>query len=256
MLEGKLEQASLFKKVVEAVRELVQDCNFDCTENGLALQAMDTSHVSLVSLLLTADGFSEYRCDRNLALGINLVSLTKILRCGNNEDILTLEAGDSADSLVVRFENTQQDRMSEYALKLMDIDQEHLGIPETEYAASITMPSTEFQRICRDMQSISESITIDCTKGGVRFTCEGDIGNGSVTLKPNSSADKPELCTKIDLSEPVSLTLSTKYLLNFCKATGLSQQVTLKLADENPILVEYPLSAGHLRFYLAPKLDE
>ncbi|KAK9450397.1 proliferating cell nuclear antigen, N-terminal domain-containing protein [Limtongia smithiae] len=256
MLECKLEQAALFKKIVEAIKEQVTDCNFDCSEHGLALQAMDTSHVSLVSLLLGSDGFSEYRCDRNITLGINLGSLTKILRCGNNEDILTLEATDSPDTLVVRFENTQADRMSEYALKLMDIDQEHLGIPETDYAATVTLPSAEFQRICRDMQTLSESITIQCTKAGVKFSCDGDIGSGSVTLKPNASADKPELATKIELSEPVSLTLSTKFLLNFCKATGLSNVVTLKLADENPILVEYPLASGHLRFYLAPKLEE
>ncbi|KAK7205611.1 proliferating cell nuclear antigen [Myxozyma melibiosi] len=256
MLEGKLEQASLFKKLVDAAKELVQDCNFDCSETGIALEAMDTSHVSLISLELNADGFSEYRCDRNITLGLNLTSLTKILRCGNNEDMLTLEAQEKPDSLIIRFENTQQDRMSEYALKLMDIDQEHLGIPETEYAATVTMPSTEFQRICRDMYAISESITIECTKAGVKFSCEGDIGNGSVTLKPSASADKPEHATKIELSEPVSLTLSTKYLLNFCKATGLSDTVTLKMADENPVLVEYPLSSGHLRFYLAPKLDD
>jgi proliferating cell nuclear antigen len=31
----------------------------------------------------------------------------------------------------------------------MDIDSEQLGIPDTEYAATVKMPSAEFQRICR-----------------------------------------------------------------------------------------------------------
>jgi proliferating cell nuclear antigen len=39
----------------------------------------------------------------------------------------------------------------------MDIDQEHLAIPETEYAATVEMPSMEFQRICRDLNALSES---------------------------------------------------------------------------------------------------
>ena len=39
----------------------------------------------------------------------------------------------------------------------MDIDQEHLAIPETEYAATVEMPSSEFQRICRDLNALSES---------------------------------------------------------------------------------------------------
>jgi len=118
---------------------------------------MDNSHVALVSMLLKSEGFSPYRLDRNIALGINLTSLTKVLRCAQNEDILTLKAEDAPDTLSLIFENAENDRISEYELKLMDIDQEHLGIPETEYAAAISMPSVEFQRICRDLIQLSDS---------------------------------------------------------------------------------------------------
>ena len=120
---------------------------------------MDNSHVALVSMLLAANSFSPFRCDRNIALGINLTSLTKVLRCAQNEDILTLKAEDTPDVVNLVFESAETDRISEYDIKLMDIDQEHLGIPETQYAATITMPSTEFQRICRDLNALSESGT-------------------------------------------------------------------------------------------------
>lgn len=80
MLEARLEQADLLKKIVDAIKDLVQDCNFDCNDSGVALQAMDNSHVALVSMMLKAESFSPYRCDRNLALGLNLGSLTKVLR--------------------------------------------------------------------------------------------------------------------------------------------------------------------------------
>lgn len=39
----------------------------------------------------------------------------------------------------------------------MDIDSEHLGIPETTYEAVISMSSVRFQEICRDLQGLSES---------------------------------------------------------------------------------------------------
>lgn len=39
----------------------------------------------------------------------------------------------------------------------MDIDGEHLAIPETEYKCVVTMPSGEFQRICRDMATIGDT---------------------------------------------------------------------------------------------------
>ena len=144
-------------QVVDAIKDLVQDCNFDCNDSGIALQAMDNSHVALVSMMLRAEGFSPFRCDRNIALGINLTSLTKVLRAAQNEDILTLKAEDAPDVVNLVFESSETDRLSEYDLKLMDIDQEHLGIPDTEYAATIEMPSSEFQRICRDLIAMSES---------------------------------------------------------------------------------------------------
>lgn len=57
------------------------------------------------------------------------------------------------------------------------------------------------------------------------------------------------------MSEPVALTFSLKYLVNFCKASGLSDRVKLCLSDEVPLLVEYALSNNsYLRFYLAPKV--
>lgn len=147
----------ILSQVVDAIKDLVKDCNFDCNDSGIALQAMDNSHVALVSMLLRAEGFSPYRCDRNIALGINLDSLTKVLRAAQNEDILTLKAEDAPDAVNLMFESAETDRLSEYDLKLMDIDQEHLAIPETEYAATVEMPSSEFQRICRDLSALSES---------------------------------------------------------------------------------------------------
>ncbi|PNY28165.1 Proliferating cell nuclear antigen [Tolypocladium capitatum] len=257
MLEARLEQANILKKVVDAIKDLVQDCNFDCNDSGIALQAMDNSHVALVSMMLKAEAFSPYRCDRNIALGVNLTSLTKVLRAAQNEDMLTLKAEDAPDVLNLVFESSENDRISEYDLKLMDIDQEHLGIPETEYASSITMPASEFRRICTDLAAMSESVSIEANKDGVKFASNGDIGNGSVTLRSHTNVEKPELNVDIELTEPVSLTFSLKYLVNFCKAAALSNQVKICLSSEVPLLVEYNLSgSSYLRFYLAPKIGD
>lgn len=67
--------------------------------------------------------------------------------------------------------------------------------------------------------------------------------------------EKPAEAVEIELSEPVSLTFSLKYLVNFCKASSLSPTVKISLSNEVPLLVEYPLAgSSYLRFYLAPKV--
>ena len=98
-------------------------------------------------------------------------------------------------------------------------------------------------------------MAIEATKEGVKFACQGDIGSGAVTLRSHTDVDHPEKNVNIELSEPVALTFSLKYLVNFCKATGLSSSVKLCLSNEVPLLVEYELqSSSWLRFYLAPKV--
>lgn len=72
MFEARLLQGSLLKKVLEALKDLLNEAAWDCSDAGIQLQAMDNSHVSLVSLSLRAEGFDKYRCDRNLSMGMNL----------------------------------------------------------------------------------------------------------------------------------------------------------------------------------------
>jgi len=51
-------------------------------------------------------------------------------------------------------------------------------LQETDYSCVIKLPSTEFQRICRDLSQIGESVVICCTKEGVKFSASGDLGTG------------------------------------------------------------------------------
>jgi proliferating cell nuclear antigen len=69
---------------------------------------MDSSHVSLVSLLLSGDGLENYRCDNNMSLGINIASMTKILKTADNSDVASMEAEQSDDVVLFKFENTSK----------------------------------------------------------------------------------------------------------------------------------------------------
>jgi proliferating cell nuclear antigen len=83
---------------------------------------------------------------------------------------------------------TDSDRIAEYDMKLMDIDSDTLGIPDTEYDARVTMPSSEFTRIVRDLSQLGESVRIEVSKEGVRFASEGEAANGSVLLRQAEGA--------------------------------------------------------------------
>ncbi len=72
MFEARLIQGSILKKILDAIKDLVTEASWDCSPSGMSLQAMDTSHVSLVAVNLNSDGFDKYRCDRSTTLGMSL----------------------------------------------------------------------------------------------------------------------------------------------------------------------------------------
>jgi len=55
--------------------------------------------------------------------------MVKIMKCCSNDDVMTIKAQDNADILTIMFETSNQEKMSDYEMKLMNLDQEHLGIP-------------------------------------------------------------------------------------------------------------------------------
>lgn len=259
MFEARLSSASVLKKIVDAVKDLVTEGNLDATGTGITLQAMDSSHVSLVALKLDSDGFEHYRCDRNVSLGLNFASLAKMLKCAGNDDVLTFKAEDGGDVCTFLFESTGQDRLSEFELKMMDIDCERLGIPPEEYHSTVKMPSNEFQRICRDLAVLGDTAVIKVSKAGIKFSVSGDVGTGSITHKHGAgvSSEKPEEGVYVACEEPVELTFALRYLNFFAKATPLSPVVTLSMSADVPLAVEYEVAEmGHVRFYLAPKIDD
>jgi proliferating cell nuclear antigen len=258
MFEARMTEGGMLKKITEAMKDLVTEANFDCSTTGISLQAMDSSHVSLVALLLRADGFDHFRCDRNVSLGINLANMGKVLKCCNNDDTLTLKADEGNDSMTFMFENQNADRISDFELKLMDIDSEHLGIPDTDYKSTIKLPANEFQRICRDLSILGDTVTIAVGKDGVKFSVTGEMGSGNMTIRQNTSVDtKEDEQVTIEMEEPVTLNFALRYLNFFTKATPLSGSVVLCLSKDVPLVVEYRMEdLGHIRFYLAPKIED
>merc|ERR1712111_274679 len=96
-----------------------------------------------------------------------------------------------ADIVSFQCESGDDDRISDFDLKLMQIESEHMEIPEQHYKVIAKLPSGEFQKICRDLKEFGETMQVSASKEGIKFSVAGDVGNGNVMLKPRD-ADKVE----------------------------------------------------------------
>lgn len=63
--------------------------------------------------------------------------MTKIFKCAGNDDTVTMKAQDDADTVTFMFESKNREKISDYEMKLMNLDQEHLGIPVSIFACFV-----------------------------------------------------------------------------------------------------------------------
>jgi proliferating cell nuclear antigen len=261
MFEARISRGRDFKRLIDAISQLTVNANFDCSSDGVSLQALDSSNVAMVVVELKAEGFEYYRADRSVSLGINLASMSKVLKWCGDDDMLTIKADEaSGDEVTLMFESPNQTRVSMFNLKLMDIDVERMEIPETEHHCVVRMASTEFKRIISEISILGHTVRISASKDGVRFSVNGDSGTGSIVCKKNEAVDSDEeQQIRITRKEDVSLSLALKYLSSFTKATPLSRSVTLRMNPDKPLVVEYDIFGdlnGYVRYYLGPKMDD
>merc|ERR1712194_797319 len=80
-----------------------------------------------------------------------------------------------------------------------------------------------------DLKEFGETMQIQASKDGIRFSVAGDVGTGNVVLKPRES-EKPEERVSLTVQEAVTATFALRYLVTFAKAAPLCSTVELGLA--------------------------
>jgi proliferating cell nuclear antigen len=164
---------------------------------------MDGSHVALVSLSLSMEGFEKYRADTNMVLGVNIELLAKVMKLADATDSITLMADENPTHLKLIFENEKQERTTEFTLNLISLDVEHLAIPETEYSSVITLNASEFTKICKELYSLNETMTLTTHPDYVIFAVESEAGSGSIKLGSKNGGNSDDHTT-IEVSEGVT----------------------------------------------------
>ena len=253
MFHAQISKALIFKKVIESIRELVTDVNMEVSQDGISLQALVASHVALVTFHLRADKFEEFHCTDSQVLGISIANLSKILKCADNDDRVTIDAENPASKVKFTFEGREDDKVSEFRLNLLSLDCEQLGIPDQEYTAVITMKSDEFSRICRELSQISDTLVLNVDSERIKFTVTGDIGDGDITIKHRETGKNP---TIIAATERVECHYAMRYLNLFNKASTLAEEISLSVSGELPLIIYFDFQFGYLKYYLAPKVSD
>jgi proliferating cell nuclear antigen len=254
LLNIKTIQASTFKQVIDALKEILMDVNLEIDETGIKIVAMDNTHIVLIHLKLEAEKFEIYECEKKIYVGINMLRLHALIKTITNNDILSLYIlKDDPNHLGISIDNNDKNYKTNYKLSVLDIDVLNIQIPPVDFHTIINMPSSYLQKIIRDMHNLAEFIEFRNIGDKLILSCKGDfcqqetiLGSDksqAITITKNSNEEEHEIIQGI---------FSLKYLSIFTKCTNLSSTVEIYLKNNYPIILRYTIaSLGEIKLCLS-----
>ena len=253
LVEIKTVQSNAIRILCEALKDILTDVNLQISNEGLKIISMDGSKQAVVNLKLEANKFEKFYCKRPVTAGLNMTSLYKIIKSVKNSDIISFNIEEQNDTkLIIQIENKEKKTHIVTVLKLLDIDEDILDIPNIAFETVKTMPSNDFQSYIRELSIITTKVRLISSDNTFTLTGEGDFAETKITIGDTTNNNSSN-----DLKKKVSSGLFLiKYLLLFTKSTNLCTTVEIYLKSEFPLILVYNVAnLGKLQYCLAPLVE-
>lgn len=258
VLEIKTVQIAPFRTLMTALKDILIETNITFQQDGLKIINMDKSHTILVHLHLKAENFEYYYCKYpKIIIGVNMFHLFKLINSIDNDDTLSIYIDEEnyCDGIVsflgLKFENGEIKQCKTQLLKLIEPDKDELDVPDVKFSSIINLPSSDFQKIIRDVSPLSDRIEIRCVNNELIFSLSGPFA--SVQIRRSESDGNLEYIQKQDGMKIIQGEFPLKYLSYFIKCTNLCNSIELMLENDLPLIVKYNVaSLGDIKLCLAP----
>ncbi len=233
-------------------------------KNGLRIMAVDTTKTVLINLKLDAKNFTKFKCKKKtMNLGVNLVYFHKFIKSMDKDDNLTLYTDhDDQNYLKIRIDNPEEKKESIYKLKLLDLPNTQMSIPEITFDAVVTMNSSEFHKLCREMNQIADYVDIRCLENKIIFSCKGDIGDRTTTYKIGDNEDGDGISIQHDTDDEgkpqiVQGIYELRNLVLFSKCASLCNDIEIYMKNDYPLVIKYTVATlGRVLLCLTPINDD
>lgn len=257
VLTIKTVQINPFRTLMTALKDILLETNITFKPDGIRIINMDKSHTILAHLFLAAENFEFYECKKEkIIIGVNMFHLFKLINSIDNDDTLTIyiENSDYVDGIIshlsLKFENGNIKQCKTQKLRLIEPELEELEYPDVKFSSIINLPSSDFQKIIRDLSGISEKLEIKSVGNELIFKCSGQFASAEIHRAESDGG--MEFKMKQDSSKVIQGIFSLKNLGYFIKCTNLCPQIEVYLENDLPLVVKYDVaSLGTIRLCLA-----
>ncbi|EJW04886.1 proliferating cell nuclear antigen (pcna) [Edhazardia aedis USNM 41457] len=238
----------LLKQILEAISDLVDECEILAGETGLSMQVMDTMHAAIVEVFISKDVFDRYRCDRPTRMGIKIKDCLKFLRSLKLDSNykFRLVAHENGNKLTMGHECTDYDL--DFDLVLFDFTKDKFEIPPQEFQVEVLMPTKSFLIVPRIVGAFEDYISLEAHNKVFSVRQESDRGTTCLSIKESDT-----ITMKID--DDVKQEIAMKYVNSIAKAANLSETVKVCMGSNSPVFFDFTLDeSGYMRFFIAPRV--
>lgn len=245
---ARFSDARTWKKVIDAIEVLVDEAVFKANKEALKVRAMDPSHVAMVDVYLPAAIFDEYECSGDVAIGVSLDEMRKVMRRAGSNDELELVLDESAGNLRVHLKGATS---RTFRLSLLDIGREEPPTPSIKFNVEAKLLSDALVQALKDAELFSDHVQIAATPEGVRITASGDTSGVEVKIDKGSEA-----LLELNITESSRAIYALNYLSDMVKAASASETVTISFSTDMPLKLEFRvLGEGRITYWLAPRIE-
>lgn len=235
-----------FAKAMEAVWNLVDEGTLRFTKEGIKLEALDPSMISMVIFNMPKDTFLEYELEEEKKISLDIDYLKKILKRAKATDLLELGEEESRFSITFKTEKSKRN----FKIPIMDLPTEAPPKLKISYHNYVKILAEPLKDIVKDAEVVSNYVKFIITPDGLEAEAVGEVG------EVHESFDKGEEVLEVKAETGGRGNYPIQYVNDVLKAAQKGEVVKLSLGTDAPLKIEYNVEGANVLYYVAPRKTE
>ena len=247
MFRAKTHDAYTIKILIELLHNNIKTGCFELTRDSIRLCMTDSNCRTLIHARLRASDFHQFHLLQPMNMGLNINHFHKMLKGVKKKDALVMfVANDRPNELGLQIIPKDHQRLTISYIRIQSIQNLEILLPEPYYQ-SVLVSSAEFSKMCKDMFTISNTISVFVNDSNVKFVCHlGSVYSREIILGETDQWTKTEY--------PYQDDFDADQLLRIMKMSGFAPNLSIHCQPAMPMMIQSKVGTlGEIAIYIKSK---
>lgn len=244
-MKVKFDNSKLLKKIFNFSKDVNKEINILFTEELMDITCMGESFCTFLQIHIPSSSFSEYEVPETTEIGINMNILCKCLSAAKDNDSIKfhMNCEDHVEVLI--------GEKYEYKLATMDILEDRLVVPDTDYEIEYKVVSSNFTDTVKNLAEFCDDTLISAEENKIQWESSFSDQSGKMKISWDEEDILNHLCDDV-----FSGSFSIKYISEFNKINSINKEMTIKSSKGIPLHLHVSQDEININYFVAPKIED